>query len=205
MESLKHIVYFLCGHSIVITILLGYIIYILKQYNKKAFKHNYNDILKRESRLQKILEIYLEKLLCDRILICQFHNGESNLKHMKFIKFSVTNEIDRSGISSIQEYYKDILISKFAKMCELMDNEGEIVHNKLDIEKYSEGFKNIINNLDLKSSIILPIKFHEETIGFISIQYTQSENFGEQDKEKVLRYSYELLGSITESINRNIK
>lgn len=205
MTELWFAVNFLVCHSLLVTGLLIYILFILYSFNKKLFKHNYKSILKREAKLQKILNKYMEKLLCDRIALCQFHNRDANLQYMKFIKFSVTNEVVRHGTVPMQDNFCDVLLSKFTKLCEILVEKGEIFNNSEDMKSYTETVSTYIKCLDLKSIIVLPIKYKEEYIGFIAIQYVHLDNFGNQDRKLVERYAYELLGAITESISRDIK
>lgn len=205
MTELWIAVNFLVCHSLLVTGLLIYILFILYSFNKKLFKHNYKSILKREVKIQKILNKYMDKLFCDRIALCQFHNKDSNLQYMKFIKFSVTNEVVRHGTVPMQDNFRDVLLSKFTNMCDILVKKGEIFNNKNEIDQYPDTIKNYINCLDLKSVIILPIKSKdEEYVGFIVIQYVHLENFGNQDRKLVERNAYELLGAIAENINRNL-
>ncbi len=191
-------------NQIVLIFLCVYGFILAKQIKKYFKKHDYSNVVKRENRVQNILEQYMERMLCDRIIIFQFHNGENNIHNMKFMRVSATNEICRPGSYSIQDKYKNMLISKYIEICDRIFNHEEVVLPVITPESINASKYPELYTPELKSAIVVPLAINGSIMGLLTVHFAQHTQFNKQDINKVIKLVYECTGRVAETMKRDI-
>lgn len=83
-------------------------------HNERAMKR-----IQLAPRVNADLKRGLVEVGCDDLLVCEFHNGYTNIAtNLPFCRYSVTYEAVRSGFTSISQEFQSISISPFLTMTE---------------------------------------------------------------------------------------
>lgn len=79
--------------------------------------------INKQTAIKSQLKSYRKDIKCDYLLVAQFHNTVKSIGGCPFIKFSITYNIYREGLPSIDiEEYQNVSISKFDVVVDSWDN-----------------------------------------------------------------------------------
>lgn len=99
-----------------------------------SFRMSNNPVVK------KLLNEYRKTLDCDQIIICEYHNGFSNIStSIPFCKFSCTYEVVSDPSCQMSDFFQGINISNYNSIDDMVSN--------MYLIKNIEYFKNNDNNL----------------------------------------------------------
>lgn len=89
--------------------------------DQRDFDHNQRAMRRIEigPRVQADMKRGLVDIGCDDILVCEYHNGYTNLAtNLPFCRYSVTYETVRPGFTQIANDFQSLSISPLITMCE---------------------------------------------------------------------------------------
>lgn len=153
-------------------------------------------IIKRMEQVKEIVE-------ADRILVCEFHNGEHYANGRSALKFSCTYEVTRANVKSIQRETTSIPISCMPKYIHtILDNEIIKINKITEIKEEMPATYDLKVSHDVNAYTDIAIKNSAgEPVGFIDVQWTDKHKLIENDAEL-----YKLAAFIEEKIlNDNLK
>jgi hypothetical protein len=164
----------------------------------------YPSIISKQStsslKIIDLLKEYQELMLSDRIAIFEFHNTTHNLYGKSFMKFTCTHEVTRLGVDSYNLMMKDIPISGYSEILKLITTNDHMRISRIDDDKLSSEYVNHCNKGNIKSVLLIPIDYRGSLYGFMSIEFTRSEDFGSVDTDEIIKNAYKLIGEIASSV-----
>lgn len=129
------------------------------------------------------------KAKADRARIGHFHNGGKFLDGTPMKKFSITHESCERGVSYDGGNLQNILVTMFWNLIQIMrDNEPKI-HTTVNMpDGYFRSY-NMSNGID--SYAILPIMKQELYIGFIELEWFDSDHVPTGDELRMMTHQFE--------------
>jgi hypothetical protein len=147
--------------------------------------------------LNKLKDV-LDDISADRICIFSFHNGGNYYSGKSMQKMSMSYEQTDNGISAVQLDKQNIPVSACLTTIKPTMENGEFYAP--DTKEYPEGLcKYHLLRDGVKSAYHWPIiDLHDNTIGFVRIDYVKRKtNITEDDAKKVRILSRQLPGYLT--------
>lgn len=157
---------------------------------------------KTDVEIVKRMEQVKEVLNADRVLVCEFHNGEHYANGRSALKFSCTYEVVRVGISNVQRLFTSIPISCMTNFIStLLDKETLVVKDVEDIKDSMPATYSIKKEAGITSFQDLIIRNEKnEPVGFIAIHWCNGKKMCSNDAEL-----YRLAAYVEEHILSEIK
>ena len=157
---------------------------------------------KTDVEIVKKMEQVKEILNADRVLVCEFHNGEHYANGRSALKFSCTYEVVRVGISNVQRLFTSIPISCMTRFIStLLDRETLVVKNVEDIKDEMPATYSIKKEAGITSFQDLIIRNGKnEPVGFIAVHWCNGKKMCSNDGEL-----YRLAAFVEERILREEK
>jgi len=161
-----------------ITGVLGPVIVLLvkKFSTKKGDKCMVEEAIKSSELVLKKLEDIKEYYKCDRVWICQFHNGGNFYPTGKSItKFSMIYEVVGINAHSIQSQFQNIPVNLFTKsLKQLLENNVIEIFDFKDETTPTFGLKYIAEETGCKSAYAFAIKTIDgRYIATMGLDYTK--------------------------------
>lgn len=118
---------------------------------------------------------------CARTQIVQFHNGGQFLDGISMKKMSLTHESLRNGVSTEMSVKKDLLLSMCVDGLTLLtkDTPNLYITETLD----DSWCKQLLQNSNVISFSFLPLRKHNDIIGYIMCQWCSLAKVDEIDEE----------------------
>lgn len=101
-------------------------------HNNRAMKR-----IEMSPRINADLKRGLVEIGCDDLLVCEFHNGYTNIAtNLPFCRYSVTYEAVRTGVTQIAQDFQSVPISPFLTMTE----PGKVSYFRTSDVKEIDGY-----------------------------------------------------------------
>jgi hypothetical protein len=164
----------------------------------------YQSTMTRQSnkgiKIIDLLKQYQELMLCDRIGVFEFHNTTHNIYGKSFMKFTCTHEVTRLGVDSYNLGLKDLPISSYKEILKLISTNDSIIVSHIDETKLTSEFVNCCKKGLVQSIVLVPINYRGSLYGFMTIEFTRSDNFGGIDVDDIIKHAYTLMGEIAATV-----
>jgi len=180
------------------------------EWIKVKFLNKNKDILsesiKKDEKIDLLLEQIMEEIKCDRISISQFHNGGNFYPYGKSIKkFSIFYERTNEGIKSVKQTWQNIPVSLFPKIFSLLNKDKEIIitdtqNNNLNHDEY------IISDRDQKPNsyyLLAIIDINNNFIGVLTMSYYNNKHSFSLEEWIIVRQKIGAIGSILTDYLKN--
>ena len=140
---------------------------------------------KIDINIVKRMEQIKELLNADRVLVCEFHNGEHYANGRSALKYSCTYEVCRAGINPVQKIFTSVPISVMPRfITKLLDDEGVKVKNLEEIKDSMPSTYSVKKEAGITSFQDLVIKNHKnEPVGFIAVHWCNGKKMYTDDRE----------------------
>lgn len=172
----------------------------------KKHNLNQNEAIKKDELITSKLRILMEKYMCDRVSIAEFHNGGHTYSGKSFQRFSTTYEAVEPGVSSEAMHAQNIPTSIFSDFFKELENSTHILC--LDVNKYGkrkedlthQSVQNFFAKRGTTSYICLQIKdISGNFVGFLCLEGVLKKiNLTEEDIEKLALVSSNLAGYLAD-------
>jgi hypothetical protein len=136
------------------------------------------EIIKRMEEVKEILD-------ADRVLVCEFHNGEHYANGRSALKYSCTYEVARAGIDTVQKIFSSVPISCMPRfITKLLDEETIKVSNTESIKDDMPSTYSIKKSANITSFQDLVIRNDKkEPVGFIAVHWCNGKKMTSNDRE----------------------
>lgn len=176
---------------IVASILYG-IRYIVKNYsfslrdylehslNEKDKKHK--EALKHRKNIMPVIRDEITKLAqeigADRVLICEFSNGNSNVVGLPFLYMTATNEVTTPSTPTVAHSFQRINTCMFADFLELLEDKTYVyIENLEEVRHIFPTLYNMLNPNGTKTVLFYSLYGVSGPIGFLSASTISNRNF----------------------------
>jgi hypothetical protein len=154
-------------------------------FSKKEKKCDVSKNLKNEDLITKKIAKIREHFGCDRVWICEFHNGGHTFSGKSIQKFSQTYEVVAKGISKEGTFTQNIPTSLFSTFFNEISLKREVFVKDVDHDDNSlvNSLKSFFDSRGVKSFASAVIKNIEGSmIGVLCIDFViKSETFEKKD------------------------
>jgi hypothetical protein len=158
------------------------LIWIRERFTAKQNKHE--NIYVDTERNNKIYELLTEiriTLKAQRSYLCRIHNGQKYIEDSEIIKYTRVNESPAPGFSYEADHYKNLLTSLMHDEMVLVTQEGASFTKVKDLK--DGKFKRMLLATDVKAVARCAVRKNADIIGFIGIDYTNTESSAENIEE----------------------
>lgn len=173
------------------------------EWIKQKFFSKKTDVIaesiKKDEKVDLLLEQLLTELNCDRICIAQFHNGGNFYPTGKSIKkFSIFYELVSERTESVKQTFQNIPVSLFPKVFSNLYKDGEIIVTNTDNNNSDCGlFQASDKEYKTKSFYALAIKdLNDNFIGALVISYYGNTHVFNLDEWILIRQKIGAIGTI---------
>lgn len=143
------------------------------------------DIVKRMEQVKELLN-------ADRVLVCEFHNGEHYANGRSALKYSCTYEVCRAGITPVQRIFTSVPISVMPRfITTILDNEMLKVKDLDEIKESMPSTYSVKKEAEITSFQDLVIKNSKnEPVGFIAVHWCNGKKMYTDDRELLRLATY---------------
>lgn len=193
-----------------ITGVLGPIsVILIKKYldSKKEKPDMVRETLRESEQVLTKLDKIKDEMHCDRVWICQFHNGGHFYPTGKSMtKFSMIYEVVGLGANSIQSQFQNIPVNLFSRSINhLLENDTIEIRDYKDETVATYGLKYVAEDTGCKSGYLFAIKTIEgKYIATLGLDYTKKvTELSIEDVHHVSNYAASLGGVLMGQIEKH--
>jgi hypothetical protein len=148
-----------------------------KKTEKKKHTLNQNEAIKKDELVTSKLRALMEKYMCDRVWVAEFHNGGHTYSGKSFQRFSTTYEVVEHGVSSEAIHTQNIPTSVFSDFFKELENSTHVLcmdvskHGKRKEDLIHQSVQNFFSKRGTTSYICLQIKdISGNFVGFLCLE-----------------------------------
>jgi len=149
-----------------------------EEKHKKAACHRKNIT----PEIRNTLSNMANECNCDRAILFEYSNGNSNLIGLPFLYLSATCEVLTAGTSSVATQYQRMNTSILAQTLEEMEDKGVLFYENIKTIQTTNPLLYHILNLDnVHSALFYPLVGFDNSIGFLLITTVNDNILIKQD------------------------
>ncbi len=169
-----------------------------KKTEKKKHTLNQNEAIKKDELVTTKLKALMEKYMCDRVWLAEFHNGGKTYSGKSFQRFSTTYEVVSHGIAPEAVNTQNIPTSIFSIFFKKLSENGYYYTNnvKKTDDPMSLAMQNFWENRGVSSFVCLSIKDIEGNfVGFLCMDGVINDlSFNKEELSRLMITSSNLAG-----------
>lgn len=126
-----------------------------------------------------------------RVMVVQFHNGDEYYTGQSRIRMTVTNEVVFPGVKKVAQDYTGVQVPQYMHnlMRDIRVFDYKYVQSKEDAEKWVIGLGDIMNDLDMKSLMLIRLADTKsgETVAILSIHFPHEKALNREHITTLMR------------------
>jgi len=194
-SALRDAAWTLLVHSTSLTFVVLLTLLLKKLQSFSATRmHSLVRSIEQDVRVCVLLNLMLERTQASRVLLAQFHNGESLSSGKHFMRISVTHEATAPGVAPLSKYLQNMPLSRLAseidvlvksKVLYISDHEGLAVRCRQYLRRF--GIAHIVQFL---------VSDGNRPIGVLAFHYNHPSPPPEIDHKQVEMWVLDLCDAI---------